>query len=83
MNEERRQFLKIILIGSASLIAGKVLGPVLSGLLGDQFVGPKPERQKKNLTTTVASAFKIVENQKMLTVFDSQGEEIFQIDKSA
>ena len=79
MDKERRNFLKIILIGSGTLLAGKVMGPLFSGRLnlGNSFdkIGlPDPKK-------TIPSSFKIVENEKVLCIYDSSGEEIFQIDK--
>ena len=69
VNKDRRNFLKILLVGGGVLVAGKVLGPVLSRILN----GPSVETQFES--------FRAVENKKTLTIYDSTGEEIFQIDK--
>lgn len=69
MNKNRRNFLKIVLIGGGVFALGKVLGPVLSKFLN----GPSVENNFQN--------FKTVENKKGLVVYDKSGEEIFTIDK--
>jgi hypothetical protein len=71
MDKDRRKFLKIILIGSGTLLAGKVLGPLFSSLLDD------------SSTKNDSTAFKVSEDEKNLSIYDSSGEEIFQIDKEA
>ncbi len=75
MNENRRKFLKIILIGSGALLLEKVLGPLFSKFLNNSFTQPN------SFTKTNFKDFKIVEDKKRLSVYDSSGEEIFQIDK--
>lgn len=70
MDINRRKFIKILLIGGASFIVGKTLGPLYSKFFDNTPV-------VKNDSTL----FKIVENAKELSIFDSSGEEIFQIDK--
>lgn len=83
MNEERRKFLKIVLISGTSFMVGKVLGPLFSKILDGNLVKDnyrvpdKPESDNK----TDTSLFRVVENKKMLSVYDATGEEIFQIDK--
>ena len=72
MNKDRRKFLQVILIGSGTLLMGKVLGPLFSSLFNDPFTQTK--------TKTDPGVFKIVENKKRLSIFDDSGEEIFQID---
>lgn len=69
MDQNRRKFLKLVLFGGGSLIAGRVLGPFLSAF---------GEDQKESQT----SSFKIVEDEKILTIFDNSGVEVLQIDKS-
>lgn len=71
MDKNRRKFIKILLIGSASFMAGKVLGPLISKFSDNSSA-------KSNST-----AFKVVENNKSFSVYDGSGEEIFQIDKGA
>jgi len=71
VDNNRRNFLKIILIGGGTFIAGKVLGPLFSNSL----INP-PAKDK-------SSAFKIVEDKKVLSIYDNSGEEIFQIDKES
>ena len=75
MNEDRRQFLKIALIGSVSFIVGKILGPVFSVLMDNSSTDVATvEKPKPN-------AFHAVEDKHMLSIYDESGEEIFQIDK--
>jgi hypothetical protein len=80
MDKERRNFLKIILIGSGTLLAGRVLGPLFSKCA--ESVPVRLTREKPAPPPqTISSAFKIVENDKRLSIYDNHGEEIFQIDK--
>jgi hypothetical protein len=77
VDKNRRKFIKIVLIGSASFIVGKILGPLFSRSLDNPFA-------KTNLPVkTKSGTFRIVENKKILSVYDNSGEEIFQIDKGA
>jgi hypothetical protein len=68
MDKNRRNFLKIMLIGGGTVVLGKVLGPVLSKLVD----GASGETNFRN--------FKMAENRKGLTVYDKKGEEIFIMD---
>ena len=77
MDKNRRNFLKIILVGSGTLLAGKVLGPLSSKFLDGSF--NKTDSSTKNDFRD----FQIVENEKILSVYDNSGEEIFQIDNEA
>jgi hypothetical protein len=77
VDKSRRKFLKIMLIGSGTIIAGRVLGPVLSRFLDDS-----PASKAGSLAGVVKN-FKITEDKKVLSVYDSSGEEILQIDKEA
>jgi hypothetical protein len=72
VDKNRRQFLKIILIGSGTLIAGKILGPLFSG--SPSMVSPRKDS---------SPAFKVLENEQFLSIYDASGEEVFQIDKSS
>ncbi len=92
MDKERRTFLKIIVIGSGSLLAGKVMGPLFSKRLEDPFVKLSKRLDnsvndiKKELTDPLnkkssSPFFKVVEDEKCLSIYDKSGEEIFQIDK--
>lgn len=76
MNEGRRKFLKIVLIGGTSFIAGKILGPLFS-----KFLDSLPT--ETNSSKVNATAFQVVENRKGLSIYDDAGEEIFQIDNGA
>ncbi len=58
-------------IGSGTLIAGKVLGPLFSR--SSPIVSPRSS----------SSAFKIFENEQFLSIYDGSGEEVLQIDKSS
>ena len=68
MNEGRRKFIKVIFIGSGALLAEKILSPLFSFFSEDK---------------TDFKNFKIIEDKKNLSIYDSSGEEIFQIDKEA
>lgn len=77
MNKDRRKFLKILLIGSGTLLVGKVVGPLFSGLLDNS-------KTKEAALSENSGSFKIVEDKKTFSIYDrSSGEEIFQIDKGA
>lgn len=78
MNEDRRKFLKIVLIGSASLIVGKILGPLFSGSLNDPLAKKDPP---KPVQKDSSSPFRVVEDGSSLSIYDNSGEEVFQIDK--
>lgn len=79
MNEDRRKFLKIIFIGSGVLLAEKVLTPLFSFFLDDSSIKAKPKINSLNKTSF--KNFQITENKENLSIYDSSGEEIFQIDK--
>ena len=70
IDKNRRNFIKIILIGGGTLVLGKFLGPVFLRFMN----GPSTE--------TNFESFKAVENKKTLTIYDKSGSEVFQIDKS-
>lgn len=77
MDTNRRKFLKIILIGGGTFVLGRLLDPFLSKLVeeGEKRVSipsPKP----------TSSLFKIVEDEKFLSIYDDSGQEVFQIDKT-
>lgn len=69
VDNNRRKFLKLILIGGGTFIAGKVLGPLFSKLLEEQ--------STKNGST----AFQTIDDKTSFSVYDDSGEEILQIDK--
>ena len=77
MDKNRRKFLKIVLVGSGMLIMGKILDPLFSKSLENPLA-------KTNLNAKIdkddPDTYKVVENKKNLSVYDSSGEEIFQID---
>ncbi len=77
MDNNRRKFLKIILVGSGLFMAEKVLGPLFSRFLGNSFT--------KTDSSDKASFrdFRVVEGKKSLSVYDDSGEEVLQIDKRA
>lgn len=81
MNEDRRQFLKIALIGSASFILGKIFGPVFSVLLDN--TSAKADSEEKLKKKIASPAFRVHEDKHILSIYDESGEEIFQIDKDA
>lgn len=75
MDKGRRKFLKIILIGGGTLIVGKILGPLFSRFLDNS------STKTDSFTKTNFRDFRVVENKKILSVYDSSGEEVLQIDK--
>lgn len=75
MNKNRRKFLKIIFIGSGALLMEKVLGPLFSRFVDDS------SAKTDSFTKTNSGDFRIIENKKILSVYDSSGEEVLQIDK--
>ena len=77
VNENRRKFLKIIFIGSGALLMEKVLGPWFSRFLDSS------SAKTGSSDKTSFRDFRIVENKKSLSFFDSSGKEIFQIDNEA
>ena len=70
MNKNRRNFLKILLIGGGILLIGKFLGPRILDIFSR---GPKTEKDFGN--------FRVSEDKKELIISDQTGEEIFIIDK--
>lgn len=75
IDKNRRKFLAIMLIGSGTFLVEKFLGPLLSRFLND------PSAKTALSDKTSFGDFKIAENEKVLSVYDSSGEEAFQIDK--
>lgn len=70
MDQKRRKFLKILLVGSGVLLAGKIFG---SRILDFFFPDSKTTKDFEN--------FRVSENKGELTISDQSGEEIFIIDK--
>lgn len=78
MDKNRRQFLKIVFIGSGALIIEKILGPFFSKSLNVALDAPVVDKPKRKRQT----AFKVVEDDKIFAVYDHTGEQIFEIDKT-
>ncbi|OGN27764.1 MAG: hypothetical protein A2941_02730 [Candidatus Yanofskybacteria bacterium RIFCSPLOWO2_01_FULL_49_17] len=72
----RRRFLSAILIGGGAFLTTKVLGPLLSFF-------NEPSTRGNFSDKPSFDSFKIVEDKKVLSIYDSSGEEILQIDKEA
>ena len=68
VNQNRRNFLIFLLIGSGTLLLGRIFGP---GLL-KFFFPPKMEQD--------FNEFKVTKDRKELIIFDKKGEEILIID---
>lgn len=68
MDTTRRQFLKVILIGSGTFVMGKLLSPLLSG------------SSHAALPLRPASPFRVADNERFLSIYDATGEEVLQID---
>ena len=82
MDKNRRKFLKIMFIGGATLLFGRVLSPLFSGLFNDSLSGFNKNNFKngpQNKTGLVS--FRVFEDKEILSIYDSSGEEVFQIDK--
>ena len=72
MDKNRRNFIKILLIGGGTLLVGKLFGPKILNLFSSE-----PEMEiGKDLNN-----FNITEDKKELIISDKGGEEIFIIDK--
>ncbi len=74
MDKKRRKFLKLLVVGSGTLVMGQVLSPLLVKL-----VHPSSEKPKTR-TKTSSKTFRVVENKQVLSFYDNSGEEILQID---
>lgn len=68
LNKNRRNFLKLLLIGGGVLLAGKVLGPGVSNFFSPQ-------------TSDDFGSFRVTEDGKALNISDRDGEDILIIDK--
>ena len=77
MDRNRRKFLKIILIGSGTLLVGKVFNPLFSMFSNDLFTKTDSSTEANDRN------FQVFEDKKSLSIYDNSGEEIFQIDKEA
>ena len=66
-----------MLIGSGAFLVEKILTPLFSRFLKDP---PMPAKTDL-LNRAVFRGFQITENKKGLSVYDSSGEEILQIDR--
>ncbi len=71
MDKDRREFLKVILIGGGVFLIGKVFDPLFSKF--STYLSAKNS----------SSPFQVIEDRKRLSIYDHSGEEIFQIDKES
>ena len=79
MDKNRRKFLKVVLLGSGLLIVGKILDPLFSKFFHSSILdNDYPKKDPPNNPM----AFKVIEDNKTLSIYDASGEEVFQIDKS-
>jgi hypothetical protein len=74
VDKNRRKFLKIILVGVGAFFVGKVLDPFFSKSTNNSSA-------RKEAIKGKAPVFRVVENNKLLSIYDDSGEEVFQIDK--
>ena len=81
MDQDRRKFLKIMFIGSGVLLAERVLGPLYSRFFSDSSAKNSAKTDSANQISTGAGSFRIVRNNDGLSIYDTTGEEIFQIDE--
>ncbi|MFA4890418.1 MAG: hypothetical protein WC587_02170 [Candidatus Paceibacterota bacterium] len=79
MDKSRRTFLRVIFIGSGVLLAEKILTPLFSFFSDDSPAKANPKINSLNKTNF--REFQITEDKKKLSIYDSSGEEILQIDK--
>ena len=77
IDKNRRKFLTAMLIGSGAFLIEKVLTPLFSRFSNDSPTPTKTDLPNK----TNLLGFRVTENKKGLSVYDSSGEEILQIDK--
>lgn len=77
IDKNRRKLLAVMLIGSGTFLVEKILGPFFSKFLNNQSVKTSLPNE------TGLGVFNIVENKKSLSVYDSSGEEVLQIDKDS
>lgn len=78
MDNNRRKFLKIILIGGGTILVGKVFGPLFLRFLDGSYT-----KTNSSTTKTNSTDFQVVQNNRRLSIYDNSGEEIFQIDDGA
>lgn len=79
MDANRRNFLKVMLLGSGVLMAEKFFGPLFPGFFVDS--AARTGSEKKQLAVSAShNAFRIVEDGGTVSVYDDLGEEILQID---
>ena len=78
MDQNRRNFLKLIFVGSSVLFVEKVMGSLFPRFFNDIVAKPNPPKVSDK---TNFKSFHIIENSQRLSIYDSSGEEIFQIDK--
>ena len=77
MNKDRRTFLKILFIGGGALFVEGVLGSLFS----KSFYRSSTIANSFNKPLSTTKNFRVIENSKGLSIYDSSGEEVFQIDK--
>jgi len=77
VNENRRKFIKLVLIGGGTILVGKVFSPLLLRFLDSSSTKTQPTAK------TNSGDFQVVENKNRFSIYDNSGEEIFQIDNEA
>jgi hypothetical protein len=77
IDKNRRKFLTVMLIGSGAFLVEKILTPLFARFLNN------PPAKTSLSPKTSFMGFQVAENKKSLSVYDSSGEEILQIDKEA
>lgn len=82
MNQNRRKFMKILLVGGGVLLVEGIMSVWYSKLFNRSH-SKEPSLKKdvnKKLTKQTAPKFRIRQNNQYLSIYDSTDEEIFQID---
>lgn len=81
MDNNRRKFIKIMLVGSGAVLAEKIFGPLLSKFWSNSLANTKNTHASSDKINF--KSFRIAENKKALSIYDGTGEEVLQIDKES
>ncbi len=82
MDQERRKFLKIVLVGSGIILTEKILGPLYSWFSSNSSAKNKI-KSGDDETKATSGDFRVDKNNNSLSIYDDSGQEIFQIDNRA
>ncbi len=82
MDQERRKFLKVVLVGSGIILTERILGPLYSWFSDNSSEKNKIETASDE-TKDTSGDFRVDRNNNSLSIYDDSGQEIFQIDNRA